>query len=386
MQKILREVVKWLPSVPLPAVDLRCPTRPRAGVVPRRHVATRRTAAGCTARVPQATCGHDGADVIVAGLLLAYAGAIGTMGPHLLRRAQWPHRSPRLGVLAWQAASFSLVGAVLLAGMVLVLSTTPAIAALADWARACLDLLQSGYAVPGGRTGGLLIGLVLLALVGRVVVLLGRDLWVASRGRIRHRRVLALIGRFDQTLNAVVLDHDVVAAYCVPGRGGRVVFTSAALGSLGAQERQAVLVHELAHLRQRHHLVLVAAHALRHGLPFVPLLRAADAHITVLVEMIADDVSARRCDRMAVASALQSLDGGLSGGTSASDENPRTSRLHRLLVPVRPPRLLTMAVRAIAVVGVLTVPVVIAAAPAVGAVRAELCPVADHAPVTDTSR
>ncbi len=240
-------------------------------------------------------------------VLLGYALLMSTAGSGVLVRARWPHRSPRLGVATWQAASFSVLAAVGLAGLVLVLPSSPLSAVVARAVRACTAALDTAYAAPGrrhrdagrrrsGRCGD-----------ARCSMLLGHDLWTARRERHRHRRTLQLLARHHPELDALLLDHETVAAYCLPGRGGRVVFTTAALAALARRERQAVAAHERAHLRQRHHLVLAAACALRRGLPGVPLLRTAQSEIAVLVEMVADDASARRCDRRLVAAALHAL-------------------------------------------------------------------------------
>jgi Zn-dependent protease with chaperone function len=67
-----------------------------------------------------------------------------------------------------------------------------------------------------------------------------------------------------------VIDHEAPAVYCLPGRHGRVVVATAALRALDDERLAAVLAHERAHLRQRHHLLRATAEALAVALPFVP--------------------------------------------------------------------------------------------------------------------
>ena len=52
-------------------------------------------------------------------VLLGYALLIATAGSGLLRRSGWTDRSPRLGVLAWQTLTGSVLAAVILAGVTL---------------------------------------------------------------------------------------------------------------------------------------------------------------------------------------------------------------------------------------------------------------------------
>ncbi len=323
-------------------------------------------------------------------MLAAYALLMATGGSWLLGRSRWPHRSPRLAVATWQAASFSVPWAIGLAGVVLLLPQSPVSAAVARIAHACAPALDAVYRVPGGTLAGMLVGALLLGAVVRAVLLLAHDLWMAMGDRARQRQMLALVSRVDPTLDALVVDHEAVAAYCVPGRGGRVVFTTAALAALGDKERLAVLAHEQAHLRQRHHLVLAAARALRRAFPRLPLMRTAEMEIAVLVEMVADDVSVRRSDVRSVASALRVLSSSVAapGRTevhpSAVHASALVRRLQRLVTPARPLTAVVLAARSLVVAAALTLPLVLAAAPATATLQSEVCPVPARAPATET--
>ena len=50
-------------------------------------------------------------------VLVSYALLVGIAGIPLLERAGWLERTPRLGVLAWQVVSMSVLAALLLAGI-----------------------------------------------------------------------------------------------------------------------------------------------------------------------------------------------------------------------------------------------------------------------------
>jgi Zn-dependent protease with chaperone function len=52
------------------------------------------------------------------------------------------------------------------------------------------------------------------------------------------------------------------------------------------------LAHERAHLADRHHLILAMARIIGQVLPFLPLMRDADAQVARLVKLHADDAPA----------------------------------------------------------------------------------------------
>jgi Zn-dependent protease with chaperone function len=108
-----------------------------------------------------------------------------------------------------------------------------------------------------------------------------------------HAAVLRLAGRPDRVLDAVVVQHDRAASYCLPGRGGRIVVTSKAIQLLTPAQLDAVLAHERAHQRGHHHLLLCLTTALRRAIPRVRLVRYADEEVRRLTEVIADDTAAR---------------------------------------------------------------------------------------------
>jgi Zn-dependent protease with chaperone function len=78
-------------------------------------------------------------------------------------------------------------------------------------------------------------------------------------------------------------------AIAVPGRPGRILITQGMLSLLDADERRAVLAHERAHLRGRHHRLCAVAEFCA-GLN--PLLAPASSAIAFLVERSADEYAA----------------------------------------------------------------------------------------------
>lgn len=271
-------------------------------------------------------------------LLAAYAGVLAGPGASLLRRARWPERAPRPAIAAWLALAASVVGSVAGAAVTAGVSATHTVAAPrrchapARWA---CDPFAPGHVLPVAGA------IVAIAVAARVV-------WcavVAARATGRTRRAqldaLALVGRTDPDLGATVIDHPAPGAYCVPGHGGRVVVTAGAVAVLDGARLAAVLAHERAHLRQRHHLALAAGRVLSRAFPFVPAFGAARDEITRLVELAADDAAARYAGRLTVAAALLGLAEGIPGPPPAvpalaAGGTASGARARRLIAEPRP--------------------------------------------------
>ncbi len=309
-------------------------------------------------------------------ILLGYALLLGTLGARGLQRANWPDRAPGLGILAWQALTSSVVLSAMLAGTALALPTLPVTADLADLLRACALALKAHYSTPGGAA--LAVAGVALAtgVAARIGYCLAAGWAMTRRHRIQQRQVLELLGLRHSRSDAVVVQHPTAAAYCVPGRRGQVVLTTAALNSLGDAELSAVLAHERAHLRGRHDLVLAGGAALMAAFPFITLFRTAHAQLARLVEMHADDHALDHSDRWVLATALVALAGAVhpAGALGAGGESA-LARVQRLAAPLRPLGRSRSAVVLLAAAALVVLPVAIATAPAVAAAAIDYCPV-----------
>jgi Peptidase family M48 len=75
-----------------------------------------------------------------------------------------------------------------------------------------------------------------------------------------------------------------------------VILTTAAAQALDADQLDAVLAHERAHLAGRHHRLLALARIGREVFPFLPLMRDAEQQVARLVELHADDAATRARD------------------------------------------------------------------------------------------
>jgi Zn-dependent protease with chaperone function len=129
---------------------------------------------------------------------------------------------------------------------------------------------------------------------------------VAAAVRMTRRRVRALLAaagqarRLPGTGEVVIMEDDEVAeAFTVPGRPGRIVVSTGMLSALAERERAALLAHERAHLRARHHWFTAAAQL---AAAVNPLLRPMARAVAFTIERWADEEAAVACgDRHLVA-------------------------------------------------------------------------------------
>ncbi|MFE4830604.1 M56 family metallopeptidase [Streptomyces sp. NPDC056672] len=132
------------------------------------------------------------------------------------------------------------------------------------------------------------VTVVLALLAGALLVRHAAALAAAAhRTRTDLRRARGAVGGTDGEL-AVVRDSR-PDAYALPGRSGRIVVTTGMLRALEPAEREALFAHERAHLRGRHHLLLMAVELSAHC---HPALRALCEPIRYALERTADEAAA----------------------------------------------------------------------------------------------
>jgi len=314
--------------------------------------------------------------VSVALGLLGYGTLLALAGPRLLAALPSATRAPRLGVLLWQVAALSVVASWAVGALALALPVAP-VHGLGHLLASCLAAVHDATSSP--RQGWVkAVGLAASAAVSM------RACWCVAGGavagyrrRLRHARLLQMIARPAPELGAVVVDHSAPVAYCLPGRVRQTVVSRGALEVLSPVELAAVLAHERAHLRARHHLALAPMQALARAFPRVPVLQAAARELPGLLEMCADDAAARRHGPAAVAGALRSLSSMPSpAGSLAAAGRGAEARIGRLLAPPRR-RLAARAIFGAAVMLLATGPLLAAVAPVLAAAVDHLgyCPV-----------
>jgi Zn-dependent protease with chaperone function len=252
---------------------------------------------------------------------------LGACAGPLLSRSLWTQRLPRVAALAWLGVLAGTLAAI--AGVVVMVSAGPhgLVHRTVEWLANCWHHHEgangpASYALNAILLGGSVAATVMAVLRYRSTVMRRR----------RHQEALRFVVRSSGDLDDVcVLDHPVPVVYCVPSRRRPIVVSSGALDRLEDAQLQAVLAHERAHLRHRHHLLLTVVDALASALFWSPTFRAARRGMPILLEMTADDIAARRWGPEAVATALRILAIGPSpvGGLAAGGSD--TSQLERRL-------------------------------------------------------
>jgi Zn-dependent protease with chaperone function len=314
--------------------------------------------------------------VIVAVALLGYAGLLLSAGAGVLARARWADRSPRLAVAAWLALTGSAVLSVALGGFALVVPTMRVSAGLSELLAACAMALRARYAHPGGAAlagTGAVLG---LAVIARVAWCTAAALARAGQARRRHRRGLALAGRHDGRLGAVLIDHRQAAAWCLPGAGRQVVLTTAAVEALDDAQLAAVLAHERAHQRGHHHLLVSLAGSLAAAFPRVRAFRQGHEQVARLVELLADDAAAAGSPRLKVAEALLALAAPAPAGAAAlgAGGSATAARVRRLIAAPAPLGRPRAAAGMLTVAALAAFPVLVLAGPAAAVIGQGYCP------------
>jgi Zn-dependent protease with chaperone function len=263
--------------------------------------------------------------------------------PAVLARAAWVQREPRAVLVLWQA--LGLAGGLAGVGAVLALAVAPLGSSLPH----ALQRVIAAHDLD--------LDVVHLFLLGAAAALLGWLLsntalssWRTHQRRSRQRELVDLVSTpWPERVSpsratghgARVIEHPTAAAYCLPGSGPRVVITTGALSLLDADELDAVLAHEHAHLAERHDLVLLPFAAWSEALFGLAGTQRTRMAVQQLVEMLADDRACLGRDRNVLAAALARV-GASSAGTVApngalgSTDLAVLPRVQRLLAPPAP--------------------------------------------------
>ncbi|MFF4615106.1 M56 family metallopeptidase [Nonomuraea jabiensis] len=309
--------------------------------------------------------------MIAAAVLALYTVVAAIWLPRLMRTARWADRAPRLAIAMWQAAGASVVASAVLAAFVFAVPADVVGHGLAGLFEICAAMLSDGQGPTVAGAGALLAaGAVLARLLFCGAAVLVRT----SMERRTHATMLGLLGRRDRDLDAIVLDHDERLAYCLPGRRAQTVITTGALRSLTPEQVAAVLAHERAHLRGRHHLALAAARTLARAFPKVPVFGAAEAEIVRLIELLADDVAARRHPRVQIAAALVGLATGRAPAFAlGAGGDTALLRVRRMLNPASPLKRVERLTGVASVALLLSGPAAVALVPGLAAFVAHHC-------------
>jgi Zn-dependent protease with chaperone function len=287
-----------------------------------------------------------------AGALVIGAFVVAWLAPTLLERAVNRVRDPVAVLLAWWG-SMAAVVATFVTGVVLLLVP---VTSFEDWsgrlARHCWLALHHGQLPAQDEVLGVTGVVAVAVLVVRGVIVAARR-WRAQRAsRQVHQDLVTLLGETRTPGHEPVLQvpYRAPLAYSVGGRRGLLVVSDGVL-RLPPEQRAAVLAHERAHLRGRHHLIVTLAEVLAAAAPWVPLTRRAPRAMRLLVELCADAVAARACGAPAVRAALIAVNAAphpahalpMAGGDVLA-------RLHRLQIGTPAHRALARVALAVAAV------------------------------------
>ncbi|MER5545296.1 M56 family metallopeptidase [Streptomyces sp. NPDC002589] len=232
---------------------------------------------------------------------LAVTAVLTVLAPRVARRLAPRHA-------AWALACTALVTTVGWTGSLALLAFTgiaqiPQVAAEGRWSVPALRAEDPVY---------LTVAIVSAAALTAGTVSLALAAVRQTRHLLRSRRECA---RMPGDSELAVVDNDTPHAFALPGAPGRIVVSRGMLRCLDHEEREALLAHERAHLRGRHHLFqtlwrLTAA--------LNPLLRPlADAGGFALERWADEEAAARVGSRRIVARAV---------GRAALASSPRASR------------------------------------------------------------
>lgn len=230
-------------------------------------------------------------------LLLLYGALSVVLAPVLLMRRPWMVRRPRLALGSW-----------LLAFAAGVLST-------------CLGsmwwLAERAVADTGSTSwdAALFVGswVVLAAGSGMVAAVLLRASFETTAHRQHRMDLRAALGMcrseaIDVDGHRVNLVHvDEPFATHLPGRDAHIVVSTALSDVLSPAQLRAVVLHEAAHLRLRHDLLLRLARIHERCIPVGRGPEEMRRSLGLIVELIADDRAVRRCEPDALAGALSAL-------------------------------------------------------------------------------
>ncbi|QIA27451.1 M56 family metallopeptidase [Thermaerobacter sp. PB12/4term] len=284
-------------------------------------------------------------------------------------------------VIVWALVSLSFAVLVLFSGLapaVWIRACTMWVRALPNVARAVVTPL----ALLGLVSGVLAVSTLVAQIVRtrRFIRDLSRHHGEVPRNLAILAEALGMHGRVD------VVDDDRPYAFTYGWQYPRIAVSRALLETLEPSELQAVLLHELYHVRQHGPARLALVRAMARGLFFLPVITDLARGYAALEELAADEFAMRRLgDRWALASALvkvgrgQRPPTGLVLAQAADSVTPLSLRARQILMhprPVRVPlaRSAPAALWSLVVAVLLVSSAVVLAGQSVDAARMGACP------------
>ncbi|MBX3312513.1 MAG: M48 family metalloprotease [Microbacteriaceae bacterium] len=246
--------------------------------------------------------------LFVAAILLAVTSA------WMLPRAKWQVRFPALALWCW---TVSFLGGFTLVISAFALTIVEAIRASESAS------IESGVAFFAAWIG--------LGGVGAIVAYASTSYERVgiAQSRVAERATAIAISReefADYTL--VRFESPEATAFAIPHRQGAEIFVSDALEkTLTTAQLQAVLSHELAHIRYRHHLLLRLGILADACTPkFLTAGKKIRSSFTLLIELVADDAAAKEAGAANLANALSRVSAFGADGASMALRAERLSQ------------------------------------------------------------
>lgn len=243
--------------------------------------------------------------MILATVLLFGVVVTGWFSPRLLGRLTAGGISPGTALAWWLLTAVGVLAGTLGAVLLLVLPDHGPAGAITRILHECWAAVgHSG--LPGlDPVAGTFAAIALAIAAARLALSTARR---RKRSTLLHRRHLDVIRLSGSRPGPTLwLPDDRPIAYSLGGRDGLIVASQGLAGRLSSRELAAVLAHERAHLRGRHHFLAGCAETLGRTLRFVPLMRELPGAVRLLVELAADRAAAAGHGPDTVRSALLSI-------------------------------------------------------------------------------
>jgi len=246
--------------------------------------------------------------MILSAALLVAALSVGVLGPAVLARVLHARVAGSVRIAAWLVLVAGFFGTVITAAVIALLPGHGPALRVIGLIDGCLTTLQHGELPHLDELLGTISALLAGGVVAAVIVALARHQRHQNRLHRRHVDALSVICRREAgPIRTWWLPLPEARAYSIAGAPALIVATEGLRQRLPAVQVAAVLDHERAHVRGRHHLLLGVARALAAALPWLPLARRSPAYVAAAVELSADSSAARKHGPATVHSALQTM-------------------------------------------------------------------------------
>lgn len=251
----------------------------------------------------------------VALSLLLGAALVAWSAPLMLDRLVVLRVEPQTTLVTWVV----LVGSTFLTSMaalvVLLLPGHGPVRWVLELAHRCWFALRHDPLPQLDELAGILGVALAAAAVARVSWNVARHLRRQRRVYRQHVDLLRIVARLEPGRYPTMwLDHSEPLSYSIAGAPALIVATRGLGENLSPRGVAAVLEHERAHLRGRHHQLVGFAQSLAAALPWLPLARHAPGFVRTCVELAADGTAMRAHGSDAVRSALLSMSRGAVPG------------------------------------------------------------------------